>query len=133
MGTRSLTTFIDEFTGKEIVVLYGQMDGYPSGHGRELFRVFGNHRIGNGIPLGSRGDMDFANGMSCFSAQVVAHFKEDVGCFYLYPAGTRGLGEEYIYTFYLKDVLRLRLTNGENKTLYDGKFSEFGLAISSID
>ena len=36
MGTRSLTTFIDNNTKEEIVVMYRQYDGYPGGHGRDL-------------------------------------------------------------------------------------------------
>ena len=36
MGTRSLTTFIDDHTEEEIVVMYRQYDGYPEGHGRDL-------------------------------------------------------------------------------------------------
>ena len=37
--------------------------------------------------------------MSCLVAQTVAHFKtrSPVGGFYLYPAGTRNAGEEFIY------------------------------------
>ena len=35
MGTRSLTTFLEE-DGTEIAVLYRQMDGYPTGHGQDL-------------------------------------------------------------------------------------------------
>ena len=36
MGTRSLTTFIDDHTKEEIVVMYRHYDGYPSGHGKDL-------------------------------------------------------------------------------------------------
>jgi hypothetical protein len=41
-----------------------------------------------------------ANGMSCLTAQVIAHFKNEfgIGGVYIYPAGTRDAGEEYIYT-----------------------------------
>ena len=35
MGTRSLTTFIDDHNDNEIVVMYRQMDGYPETHGKE--------------------------------------------------------------------------------------------------
>ncbi|HMM81524.1 MAG TPA: hypothetical protein PKC65_16040 [Pyrinomonadaceae bacterium] len=43
--------------------------------------------------------------MECLAAQIVAIFKgETSGNFYLFPSGSRDLGEEYIYTVYLKKL-----------------------------
>ena len=42
MGTRSLTVFNDSWNDEEIAVFYRQFDGYPAGHGRELFAEAGN-------------------------------------------------------------------------------------------
>ena len=95
MGTRCLTVF-READGTEIVVLYRQLDGYPSGHGEELERLLESKTLVNGLPL--RDDPSLANGMGCLAAQVVAHLKTGPGGFYLHPAGTRGVGEEYVYT-----------------------------------
>ena len=96
MGTRSLTVLQDN-DGKEIAVLYRQMDGYPSGHGAELAKYLKPFTVVNGFGSGAkRGKV--ANGMSCLAAQLVAKFKQEVGGFYLYPAGTRDCGEEYVYT-----------------------------------
>jgi len=81
--------------GKEIVVLYRQMDGYPSGHGEELSDFLMNIKLVNGLPINPQEKL--ANGMGCLAAQVVAHFKKEVGRFYLYPAGTRDVWEDYIY------------------------------------
>jgi len=94
MGTRCLTVFNTE-KGKEIVVMYRQHDGYPDGHGKELAEFLSGFKLVNGM----RGDEPpkFANGMSCLAAQVVAKFKDEPGSIYLYPAGTRDTGEEYIY------------------------------------
>ena len=93
MGTRSLTVMQDE-EEKEIAVLYRQFDGYPEVHGAELKTFLENRKIVNGI----RGDdNNIFNGMSCLAASLVSHFKNDVGGFYLYPAGTRDCGEDYIY------------------------------------
>ena len=93
MGTRSLTIFKEE-DGAEICVMYRQMDGYPAGHGNELSGFLSNMRI-NG--LSCEGDESVANGMSCLAAQVVSYFKKGAGSFYLYPAETRGAGEDYLY------------------------------------
>ena len=55
MGTRSLTTFIDNDTKEEIVVMYRQFDGYPSGHGRDLINFLDGIKVVNGIPGGKKG------------------------------------------------------------------------------
>jgi hypothetical protein len=99
MGTRSLTVF-----GKgeeEIVVMYRQWDGYPEGHGKELAEFLSGFTIINGI----RGDepKKCANGLDCLAAQVIKHFKTDVGGVYLYRAETRDIGEEYIYIIEERD------------------------------
>ena len=94
MSTRCLTVFKNS-GGKEIAVLYRHMDGYPEGHGKELRKFLKGKPITNGIRYGEK---EGFNGMECLTASVVSHFKEGIGQFYLYPAGTRDIGEEYIYT-----------------------------------
>ena len=62
MGTRSLTHFIERHTEQpkdkrkkaivkdtEIVVMYRQYDGYPSGHGIDLSEFLSKGRLVNGI------------------------------------------------------------------------------------
>ena len=113
MSTRSLTVMTDN--GKEIAVLYRQMDGYPTGHGQELvdfLKQFPTPLVGDG--LGSYYDREgkkcwwcksekkederiIANGAECLFAQLVAHFKTTAGGFYLMAAGTRGQGTAYTY------------------------------------
>jgi hypothetical protein len=100
MGTRSLTIINDEYND-EICVLYRQFDGYVEGHGKDLVNYLKDTVIVNGISCGNI-RQDF-NGMNCLAASLVAHFKTDTGGFYLYPAGTRDCGEEYIYTVYTND------------------------------
>jgi len=96
MGTRCLTVFQNE-QGKEIAVLYRQFDGDPDGHGQELKDYLKGKALTNGFG-GGEDSKNFFNGMSCLAARVVAHFKKDeIGGFYLEPAGTRDAGEEYIY------------------------------------
>jgi len=100
MGTRSLTTFIEIYedeNGKkrknEIVTMYRQYDGYPSGHGEELAEFLSKGKLVNGIGLGD--DLVF-NGMGCLSAQVVAHFKNGAGGIYLQRAN-KNSWENYRY------------------------------------
>lgn len=95
MGTRCLTIF-KEADGEEIAVLYRQIDGHPEGHGDELDRFLEEKTLVNGLPM--KDNPVLANGMPCLAAQVVAHFKTEPGSFYLHPAGTRNIGEEYLYT-----------------------------------
>jgi len=103
MGTRSLTILPGEVPGEEAAVMYRQMDGYPTGHGQELADFLRGAAIVNGIPFGGLENEDgdavlIFNGPACLAAAIVAHFKEGPGGFYLYPAGTRDTGEEYVYT-----------------------------------
>lgn len=108
MGTRSLTVFIEPeetwqgeyYPAKEIVVMYRQYDGYPTGHGVELAKFLAGMKMVNGMGAGD--PEKIANGMGCLAAQVIAHFKDGPGGIYLYTAGTRDAGEEYIYKVYGK-------------------------------
>lgn len=106
MGTRSLTVVKEALKSKDIIVMYRQFDGYPSGHGAELKAFLEPLKLVNGL---GRDSHNVANGMSCLAAQLVMHFKGNqpfsdiAGGFYLYPSGTRDTGEEFIYTVYSKD------------------------------
>ncbi len=96
MGTRSLTTFIDD-EGITIVVLYRQLDGHPSSQGADLARFLHGKKLVNGYSMEDSTAGNF-NGMSCLAASVVAHFKQGTGGFYLYPgASDEEHGEEYTY------------------------------------
>ena len=126
MGTRSLTVFNNEMDNEEIVVLYRQYDGYPTGHGRDLLSFLNNMEIVNGIS--NNEERKIANGMGCLSAQVVAYLKEAPGDFYLHSAGTRGIGEEFIYTLYYKnDKLKIKVQDTYDKghDLFDGNMTQY--------
>lgn len=102
MGTRSLTA-IQEYDGREIVVIYRQFDGYPSGMGADL------HEFLNGFQILSGYNEDkpkLANGMGCLAAQLIKHLKDGIGNVYLKPAGTRDCWEEYLYTISPTDEQR---------------------------
>ena len=126
MGTRSLTIFNDEWKNEEIVVFYRQYDGYPEGHGTELLTFIDNMKIVNGISLYK--NEKIANGMGCLAAQVISHFKEETGKFYLYSAGTRDVGEEFIYTLYYTEELKIKVQDtydGEDNVIFDGNTKEY--------
>ena len=126
MGTRSLTVFNNEMDNEEIVVLYRQYDGYPTGHGRDLLSFLNNMEIVNGISNNEK--RKIANGMGCLSAQVVAYLKEAPGDFYLHSAGTRDIGEEFIYTLYYTEELKIKVQdtyNGEDNIIFDGNIKAY--------
>ena len=127
MGTRSLTTFKEDHNNEEIVVLYRQFDGYPEGHGIDLFRFLNKMNMVNGMSPGEK--RKTSNGMSCLAAQMVSYFKDEPGSFYLYRADTRDVGEEYVYTIYinyddnpLNSDNRSQIMIKVEKTSYDESF-----------
>jgi hypothetical protein len=118
MGTRSLTTFLDEWDNEEIVVMYKQFDGTPRQHGADLADFLKDIEIVNGI--GRDNVINKANGIRCLSAQVISHFKDEIGKFYLYKAGTRDVGEQYVYTIYYdKNELKVKVRDLYKKDIMD--------------
>lgn len=135
MGTRSLTFVKD---GKDkIINMYRQYDGYPSGHGKDLYDFLKDIVLVNGIPLGDK--RKIANGMGCLAAQLVAHFKEEPGNNYLYPVTAKDCGQEYVYTVYGIDagagayILRVKVEeqHGKPKQIFDGSVQELGAWLES--
>lgn len=127
MGTRSLTTALNN-KGEEIMVLYRQYDGYPSGHGQDLKNFLEDFQICNGFGR-EQETGKWANGMGCLAAQLVSHFKTEIGEFYLHKSGTRDICEEYIYTITENDDHKLNMTVFETysggKVLYNGPIKQF--------
>ncbi|NDC87148.1 MAG: hypothetical protein EB088_16300 [Betaproteobacteria bacterium] len=118
MGTRSLTYV---YEGKHpVVCLYRQYDGYPSGHGAELAEFLDGYDIVNGF--GQKREK-LANGMGCLAAQMVAHFKTEVGNFYLHaPVLDRDDGQDFEYHVYEKDVI---VFNYRKDLVFKGSHAEF--------
>lgn len=146
MGTRSLTFVYDSYRDEDgnmkyqpIINLYRQYDGYPSGHGADLVAFLNPFRIVNG--LGAETKERIANGMGCLAAQLVAHFKDGPGQFYLYPTSSDNCGQDYEYHIYENEdrELCVRVTDrgcnmfgltmsDKNECLFDGpilRFEEF--------
>ena len=146
MGTRSLTHFIERHTQKpktargkvkvtdtEIVVMYRQYDGYPSGHGIELAEFIAKGKLVNGFGLD---DKLVFNGMGCLSAQVVAHFKEGPGGIYLHKAGTKDCWQDYDY-YVIGDIetkeIILKCVGYGGKVIFEGTPQQFVEQIAEIE
>lgn len=131
MGTRSLTVFLDcnvkinEEKPTEIAVMYQQMDGYPSGHGQELADFLSEFTVVNGLSTGQ--PKKIMNGPHCGAAQIVAHFKEGAGSIYLYPAGTKEAGEDYIYYVEMKtgEMPKIKCEAFDGTELFYGPANQF--------
>ncbi len=91
MGTRSTTTVFDE-SGNPLICLYRHFNGYYAGHGEELAKFLAEMNFVNGI--GDKIPAKSANGMGCLAAQLIAHFKKEIGTFYIVPIGNT---QEYDY------------------------------------
>jgi hypothetical protein len=118
MGTRSLTFVYDEYNDP-IINLYRQYDGYPSGHGVELAGFLVPFKVGNGI---GGETTNFANGMGCLAAQIVANFKDGAGQFYLYSVTQTDLGQDYEYHIYKDKVV---VKNYSGNAMFAGDWNAF--------
>lgn len=121
MGTRSLTYVYDNANGNDdaIICMYRQFDGYPGGHGQELAEFLNSGKMVNGYS--STSEKQF-NGMGCLAAQMVAHFKKDVGGFYLYPTKQgQDAWQEYEYHVW-EDKVRI---DNPDDIIFEGSWEEF--------
>ena len=119
MGTSSLTFFHNQ-EKKVVVCMYGQYDGYMSGHGLDLAEFINSKKIVNGLAMDA--DNTVANGMECLAALAVAHFKGDQpGNFYLYPTDSILSGQDYTYNVYADKVV----VKERDSLLFSGSWSEF--------
>ena len=104
MGTRSLTkvfeTYKDEKKNKQVKIqlvnMYRQYDGYPSGHGTDLADFLNSGKVVNGIGSSDEKQILF-NGAGCLAAQMIAHFKDGAGGIYIEPITAKDCGQEYEY------------------------------------
>jgi len=116
MGTRSLTfIYEDSYPGEstpKLVNMYRQFDGYPTGHGAELaeFLLKTEH-----------------NGMSCLAASMIAHFKQSIGGFYIYPTDSTDCGQEYEYHISENqaEIYETSYDGSSKKEIFNGSWTEF--------
>ena len=113
MGTRSLTRIIPRQEGLAfakahekpelaLVNIYQQYDGYPEYMAVEYAKWLKDISIGNGIS-GEPELNKFANGVGCFAAQFIKHFKDRPGGLYLSPIDDDYGWADYIYTLFPKE------------------------------
>lgn len=123
MGTRSLTHFINT-DGKGICTVYRQYDGYPSGHGRDLFNCLGHRKLVNGY----NDSQNQVNGMTNAAAMLIANTCSATECGEIYVHAfdsEADMGQDYTYTVSDKDgTIWLRLTS-YGDTVYDGRLANF--------
>lgn len=128
MGTRSLT-FVTEDEAQPILCMYRQMDGYPSGHGQDLYDLLNGMKMVNG--LGSN-EEKIANGAGCLAAQIVAHFKDAPGGIYLHrPQKHMDCWQDYEYWIDVTEssAIDVRVYSpkfGKTNLLFCGGVAAFG-------
>lgn len=122
MGTRSLTR-IHEGANKYIN-MYRQFDGYPSGHGLDLFKFLDGMTVVNGFNDDT--PKKAANGAGCLAAQMVGHFKQGIGEIYLKPVEMTDCCQDYEYVLDIKDSEITVTVLGYNETEFTGDVSAFG-------
>ena len=125
MGTRSLTYVVEN--GKRIVCMYRQYDGYPSGHGKELYEFLQPITIVNGLGGDSQ---NVANGAGCLAAQMVAHFKNGPGGIYLKSVTPGDCWQDYEYYVNVNDndnAISVSVKQSRaRKFLFEGDVQQFG-------
>lgn len=124
MGTRSLTYVYDGRDTKNtqaLLCMYRQFDGYPSGAGQELADFAKGFTIVNGIGVDQEDKLgSIANGAGCFAAQLVAHFKDTVGNFYLRTTEQdQDAGQEFEYHLFVRERVPVQIKCYKNQR--DGK------------
>jgi hypothetical protein len=118
MGTRCLTFVYDG--GTAVINMYRQFDGYPEGHGRELSDFLSQFdAVVNGMALNETRKV--ANGMGCLAAQMIAHFKQTAGGFYIHPVYEYDCGQEYEYHVYEDKVI----VKNPDEVIFQGDWKEF--------
>jgi hypothetical protein len=116
MGTRSLTFVYDG--NNAIINMYRQFDGYPTGHGQELADFLDGFEIVNGY---GKVKPKIANGMGCLAAQMIAHFKQSVGGFYIHPVTDTDCWQDYEYHVYENKVV----VKNPTEVIFEGSWDEF--------
>lgn len=129
MGTRSITR-VNTTNGDKYLNMYRQFDGYPTGHGSELFKFLNGMKIINGISDQKAGKA--ANGAGCLAAQMIAAFKEEIGGIYIKPVEWTDCWQDYEYIVTVKEVdslpgnINVKVVGYKKEILFDGTVEDFG-------
>ena len=122
MGTRCLTYFYEDDTIQPFLCMYRQFDGYPEGHGKELGEFLEKFQIVNGFGSDAKAG-ESANGMGCLAAQMVAHFKKEIGNHYLVaPELQQDSWQEFEYHVY-SDRVEVKSCYNEGQIIFTGCYA----------
>lgn len=137
MGTRSITTIIDNMFGEKptkLCTMYRQYDGYPSGHGKELHAFLSTLALCNGLGGEHPEGKVWANGAGCLAAQMVAHFKDGPGGIYMTAPRTKLDGEDYGYEVTLNPDMTLSVVvRSYSRKIFEGSLEAFGVFCNKED
>ena len=124
MGTRSTIAFIDKRITKdgktytdELVRIYQQYDGYPSGVGLELAHWLKDKKIINGFGYGKTAENGYCNGVGCMSAQFIHDFKVGIGGLYI-------INHDDIEDYNYKVIITYNITSKYSITLEAYRWSD---------
>lgn len=135
MGTRSTYRIIEQYKNEDgsienndLVLVYRQYDGYPTGHPMETAEWLSTGTVVNG--LGMAEERLVFNGAGCLAAQLIAKFKDGPGGTYIHSLSSRGeCWEDYLYDIIIKEDRTIEYVcydNNETKTeLFRGTPQEF--------
>ena len=109
MGTRSTYRVIEQYKNEagsiennNLVLIYRQYDGYPTGHPLETAEWLATAKVVNG--LGMNETQLVFNGAGCLAAQLIARFKDGPGGTYIHGLESRGESwEDYLYDIIVKE------------------------------
>jgi hypothetical protein len=131
MGTRSQTR-IQDTQGRVYVQIYRQMDGYPSGMGKDLADIMASRSLTNGIG----GNKEVFNGAGCFAAYLVGALKGDrAGGIYLQPNTKDLFDYDYTYVITYPDeptgAFAIDVHDYQGNKLFVGQLPEFAAFCAS--
>ena len=120
MGTRSTYRVIEQYkteTGSiensNLVLVYLQYDGYPTGHPMDTAEWLASAKVVNG--LGMRNEQLTFNGGGCLAAQLIAKYKDGPGGTYIHTMDSRGNSwEDYLYDIIVKEDRTIEYVCYEN-------------------
>jgi hypothetical protein len=143
MGTRSTYRIIEQYKNEdgstennELVLIYRQYDGYPTGHPMETAEWLSTGTVVNG--LGMDESRLVFNGAGCLAAQLIARFKDGPGGTYIHSLSSRGeCWEDYLYDIIIKEDKTIEYVCYDNvddkPELFRGTPQEFVTKYEKVD
>lgn len=135
MGTRHTYRIIETYKSegvqesRDLVLIYGQFDGYPSGVPTQVAKFLSLGTVVNGY--GATNDSIVFNGAGCMAAQLIHELKQGTGTIYIHSLDSRGKSwEDYLYDIIVdadtKGITMVAYENNETpKEFFRGTPQEF--------